>query len=260
MNEYSKRKNHITIVIPVKNEASSIVKNLELLHSKVTIPHHIIIVDGCSTDQTFNLVLGYIKQNREALLLRSKNVRIIQTTPNESGFKDSIDIGIKAATTDFVAVMMGDLCDDPNTINKMYEKIQSGCDIVVGSRYMPGGSKIAEPKIQGFLSRMVSKTLHFLTGIPIHDISNPFRMYKKELLSKIKTKSKGNEIPIEILFKAYINGARIVEVPTIWRGRKSGKSKFKLLKVVPGYLRLYIWVLINLGGKRFKEFLLSLNN
>lgn len=253
MYEHSKGKNYITIIIPVKNEEDSIIKNLELLRNLVIIPHYVILVDGCSIDNTFNLVTSYIKKNREILIRPTKNIRIIRTPPNKSGFKDSIDLGIKAAATDIVVVMMGDLCDDPKTINKMYDKLQSGYDIIVGSRYMPGGNKIAEPKIQGFLSRTVNKTLHTLTGIPIHDVSNPFRMYKKKLYSEIKTMSKGNEIPIEILFKAHIDGARIAEVPTTWRGRKSGKSKFKLLKVIPGYARLYFWILLNAAIKRFNK-------
>lgn len=249
------KKNYVTIVIPVRNEEGSIIKNLESLQEKVTIPHHVIIVDGCSSDQTFNLVTSYIKRNWKTLSFRNENVKIIRTNKNESGFKDSIDFGIKTAKTDLIVVMMGDLCDDPETINRMYDAMQNGYDIAVGSRYMPGGSKISEPKIQGFLSRMVSKTLRLLTGIPIYDVSNPFRMYKKELLEKIQTTSKTNEIPIEILFKAYINGARITEIPTIWKGRKSGKSKFKLLKVIPGYAKLYVWILQNMAKKRFKKIL-----
>ena len=116
---------------------------------------------------------------------------------------------------------------------------------MIGSRYMPGGAKIGEPKFQGSISRIVSRSLHLLTGIPTKDVSNPFRMYRKALLSQIHTMSKTNEIPIEILFKAYFKGAKITEVPTIWRGRKFGKSKFNLLKVVPGYAKLYLWIILN---------------
>lgn len=230
-------KNFISIVIPVKNEEGSIIKTLLSIRKEVKTPHLIIVVDGCSMDKTVGLIRDYIKKN--------KNVRVILTTPETSGFKDSIEIGIKEAKTEFVVVMMGDLCDDPRTINKMYQKVEEGFDVVIGSRYMPGGDKIEDPKIQGLVSRVVNKTLYLLTGIPTRDSSNPFKMYRKELLGKIETESKGNEIPIEVIFKAYFMGAKITEVPTIWRGRKSGKSKFKLLKVVPGYAKLYIWVLLN---------------
>lgn len=237
MYKYIKENEAVTIIIPVKNEEGNIVKNLQLLHNQVKVPHRIIVVDGCSTDQTSSLVLNYIKKNN--------SVKIIRTTPEKSGFKDSIATGIDAAATEIITVMMGDLCDDPKTINIMYKKIQSGWDIVVGSRYMPGGRKIGEPKIQGAASRVVSKTLHILTGIPIHDVSNPFRMYRKNILNKMHITHVGNEVSIEEIFRAYIGGARITEVPTIWRGRKSGKSKFKVLKTLPGYVNLYIWVLLN---------------
>jgi len=227
----------ITIVIPVRNEEGSVIKTLDSIRKKVKVPYKAIVVDGCSTDNTVYLVRNYIKNN--------KNVRVIQTTPKTSGFKDSIDIGIAAAKTNFVVVMMGDLSDDPLTINLMYSKIKDGSDIMIGSRYMSGGAKIGEPKLQGTISRAVSKSLHLLTSIPTRDVSNPFRMYRKSLLSKIITVSQTNEIPIEILFKAYFKGAKITEVPTTWRGRKFGKSKFKLLQVVPGYAKLYFWILFS---------------
>lgn len=230
-------KKPVTIIIPVKNEEGSVVKVLQSIRNKVKVPYYIIVVDGCSTDKTVSLVKDYIKKNR--------NIRIILTTPKTSGFKDSIDVGVAASKTSYVVVMMSDLSDDSATINKMYAKIKDGSDIVVGSRYMPGGRKLGEPKIQGSISRMVSKTLQLLTGIPTHDVSNPFRLYRKSLLTGIKTESRANEIPIEVIFKAYFKGAKITEVPTIWRGRKFGKSKFKLLKVVPAYAKLYIWVLLS---------------
>lgn len=242
-------KNHkeaITIVIPVRNEEGSILKTLHSIHSKVKIPCKVIIADGCSTDQTFSLVSKYSKTH--------KNVRIFRTPPDKSGFKDSLDLGIDKATTGVVVVMMGDLCDDPNTVNKMYRKIQHGADMVVGSRYMPGGKKIKDPILQGSISRAVSKTLHLLTDLPIHDVSNPYRMYRKNLLASIKTQSKANEVPIEVIYKAFFMGAKIAEVPTIWRGRKSGKSKFRLLKVVPSYAKLYIWVLLNSWKRGWLKF------
>ena len=190
MSSYLKKET-ITIVIPVKNEDGSIIQTLKSIKSKVKIPHQVIVVDGCSTDKTVQLIRNHMKKN--------KNVNIILTTPKTSGFKDSIDIGIDKAKTDFVVVMMGDLSDDPVTINKMYSKIKNGSDIMIGSRYMPGGAKIGEPKFQGSISRIVSRSLHLLTGIPTKDVSNPFRMYRKALLSQIHTMSKTNEIPIEIL-------------------------------------------------------------
>lgn len=235
----------LTIIIPVRNEQESIIKNLLLIRNKVKVPHCIIAVNDGSTDQTVKLVLDYIKKN--------SNVKLIHTTPRKSGFKNAVDAGFNSAKTKYVAVVMGDLCDNPKTINDMYKKIETGWDIVVGSRYMSGGGKKDSPKLQGFLSWAVSRSLHLLTGIPTHDISNPFRMYKKKIVNSINTRFNDYEVSIEILVRAYMNGSRITETPTIWKGRKLGKSKFKLLKRIPGYAKIYLWVLLNIGGKQFQK-------
>lgn len=227
----------VTIVIPVRNEEGNIIQTLQSIKRKVRFLYYIIVVDGRSTDKTFTLVNNYIKKH--------KNVSIIKTSPEMSAFKESLEVGINATKTEFVAVMMGDLCDDPYTLNQMYEDILNGSDIVVGSRYMKGGAKIGDPKIQGAISWAVNKTLYMFTGIPTRDASNPFKMYKKALLKDIKTLSRANEIPIEIIYRAYFSGAKITEVPTTWKGRKTGKSKFKTLQVIPGYAKLYLWVLLN---------------
>lgn len=237
-----KKDGSLTIIIPVKNEEENIIKNLQSIKEGVRFPHYVIIADGCSTDKTFDVVSTYSKKN--------KNVKIIRTTPERSNFKNSIEVGIEASETTIVAVMMGDLCDDPDTINTMYQKIQNGWDIVVASRYMTGGKRIGEPPLQGFLSRMVSKTLPILSGIPVSDISNPFRMYRKNVLDKIQITHQGNEVSIEEIFRAHLNGAKITEVPTTWKGRKAGKSKFKMLKVVPGYAKLYLHIIIKTRAKQ----------
>jgi len=230
-------KEDISIVIPVRNEESNIVVCLEAIKKTVKILHRVIVVDGCSTDKTVEFVSKYAKQNR--------NVKLIRTSPQTSGFKESIEIGIKKTRTEYLVVMMGDLCDDPKTISIMHQRVEDGNDIVVGSRYMKGGKKIGEPRLQGFFSRYVNKTLRLLTGIPTHDVSNPFKLYRKSLLTKIQTASKANEVPIEVMYKAFFGGARISEVPTTWVGRKAGRSKFKMWKVIPGYAKLYVWVVIN---------------
>jgi dolichol-phosphate mannosyltransferase len=227
----------LTIVIPVKNEEENIINTLQAIHRSVKFPHKVIIIDGRSTDQTVNLVKNFIKKH--------ENVKIIVTSPEKSAFKESLEVGIKAANTEFIATFMGDLSDDPNTLNKMYKKAQTSYDVVIASRYIPKGGTINKPLLQALVSWTVSKTLHYVTGIPIHDVSNPFTLYRRNLITNINTVSIANELPIELVYKAYFKGAKITEVPTVWRGRKTGKSKFNIYKVIPGYAKIYIWVLIN---------------
>lgn len=227
----------VTIVIPVKNEEGNIIKTLQWIKKSVKVPYNVIVVDGCSTDNTVSLVKKYSKKNN--------NVRVIETTPETSGFKDSVCKGTSSTKTEYVVVVMGDICDDPDTINFMYEKMKEGYDVVVGSRYMPGGNKIGVPKIQGTISKSLNKILYYVTDIPTHDITNPFKMYRTKLLNKVEIKSNANEFPIEVIYKLCFRGAKITEVPTVWRGRKVGKSKFNMIKVIPGYAKLCTWVLFS---------------
>lgn len=224
----------ITIVIPVKNEEGNIINVLEAIRKKVTFPHQILVVDGRSIDKTQELVKNYHKAY--------KNVDLLVTRPQDSAFKESLFVGYRSAKTEFVATFMGDLSDNPATLNKMYDKLRSGYDVVIASRYIKGGGVVNKPKMQAIISRCVSASLRLITSIPIHDVSNPFTLYRKSILTEMDIVSDANEIPIEMVYRAYFSGAKIAEVPTIWKGRVAGKSKFKMFRVVPGYAKLYLWV------------------
>jgi hypothetical protein len=66
-------------------------------------------------------------------------------------------------------------------------------------------------------------------------------MYRREVIETMDIKAGGFEISMEILLKAYYLGFKITEVPTVWRERTKGKSSFKIFKLLPNYLKLYIW-------------------
>ncbi len=78
-------------------------------------------------------------------------------------------------------------------------------------------------------------------------------MYRKKVIDCVKIDAQGFDISMEIPVKAYYMGFKITEVPTVWRERTKGKSTFKIFKLLPGYLKLYIWAIykriINLGRK-----------
>ncbi|MDD5255701.1 MAG: glycosyltransferase family 2 protein, partial [Candidatus Omnitrophica bacterium] len=90
-------------------------------------------------------------------------------------------------------------------------------------------------------SCFVGWSLHFLLGIPTHDIANAFKMYGKKVLEKVEIESKGFEISMEITVKGFFLGFKVAEVPTVWKERTKGKSSFKMLRLFPRYLRWYAW-------------------
>jgi dolichol-phosphate mannosyltransferase len=162
------------------------------------------------------------------------------------GVINAIKKGFNSSEALATLVVMGDLSDDLSVVDSMFEKIQEGFDIVCGSRYMKGGRQIGGPVFKGFLSRMAGLSLHWITKIPTHDISNSFKMYRTSLLKSITIESTGGfEIGLEVLVKAYAGGYKITEIPSIWKDRVAGKSNFKLLKWLPKYLKWYFYAIKN---------------
>lgn len=234
---------NLTILIPSRNEEDNIVSTLEQLNKKVKIPHEIIVVDD-SSDSTEKLVKDYSKAH--------KNVKMIHGKPNTIIFSKAIKIGRNLASGEFIVIVMADLCDDPRTINLMYKKITEGWDIVCGSRYMRGGSKKGGPSVQSFFSTVVCLSLHYVTGISTKDVSNAFKMYRKNILEGVRIGNKnGVEISMIITLQAYFKGAKITEIPTRWIGRTLGQSKFKIIQRTPKYSRIYIWAVKNTIRKAF---------
>jgi hypothetical protein len=92
-------------------------------------------------------------------------------------------------------------------------------------------------------------SLHWLAGVPTHDATNSFKMYRRSLLERIRIESEGGfEIGMEILIKAHLLGCKIGEVPSTWRDRSGGESKFRLWKWLPNYLH---WYFVALKGRLF---------
>jgi glycosyltransferase involved in cell wall biosynthesis len=229
--------NELTIVIPVYNEAGNIKTALDKIEDQVTIPHEIYIVYDMDEDTTVPVV-------RKVAANYSNPVSLVKNKYGR-GVLNAIKTGLETAKTDYVIVTMADLSDPPEVMNRMLQKArEDNSDLVCGSRYMKGGKQNGGPFMKGLFSRLAGLSLHWLTRIPTHDISNSFKMYRKSMLDTIAIESSGGfEIGMEITVKAYIAGYKISEVPTTWNDRTDGQSNFKLWKWLPHYLHWY-WLCV----------------
>ncbi len=225
----------ISIIVPFRNEEAVIKSTILNLEKSVQTPHEIVCVDDGidPSDKTINVI--------RPLLRTYKRIRIIPKTASDTdGFGSALVRGVKNAGGNIIVFIMADMCDDAGDIDRMYACIKKGFDVVSGSRYVDGGGKSGGPALQGFFSTIFGKSIHLLTGIPTHDITNSFKMYRKEILENITfDRAAGVEISIDLCLQAYGNGAKMTEIPTIWKGRTKGSSKFKLLERIPRYARLY---------------------
>lgn len=234
----------LTIIIPARDEEDVVLKTLKTIDKKVKVPHKVVVVNDFSEDGTEKVIEEYSKKNNSVIAIRN--------TPRRKGFAGALQTGIEIVDEGAVVIVMADSCDDPNTINLMYKKLQEGWDAACGSRYMKGGRKTGGPRLQGFFSNLVCWSLHRLTGIPTKDTSNAFKMYRREVLDNVVfNPESGVEASMEIVLQTYFNGAKITEIPTSWEGRKVGQSKFKMLQRTPRYFRIFCWAIENSIRKSF---------
>lgn len=222
----------ISVILPVYNEGKNISEQIEELEKTIATKHEIVIVYDFDEDDSVIPVKKLQKKYSHIILV--KNIF-------GAGLINAVKTGFEKAKGDFVVVMPADLADDPQTINKMCQKMEKGYDVVCATRYSKGGRKFGGGLVKTTLSRLAGLLTPLLLGIPTTDIANGFKMYKKQVLEKINIESRGGwEFSMEIVIKAHKAGFKVCDVPTVWRDRVSGKSKFKLLKWLPYYLKWYL--------------------
>ena len=225
----------INIVIPVFNEGENIRSTLAEIEDKVKTPQHISIVYDFDEDNTLPVVNNFLQRHNNISLLKNKFGR---------GALNAIKTGFKSVDDGVVLVVMADLSDDLSKVDEMFEKINEGYDLVCGSRYVKGGKQIGGPRFKKLLSRLAGISLHYLTNIPIHDVTNSFKMYTKRVLEDIRIESNGGfELGMEIVIKSFLKGYKITEVPSIWSERRTGESRFKLWKWLPKYMKWYLFAI-----------------
>ncbi len=158
------------------------------------------------------------------------------------GVTGAIKTGLEAVESGPVLVTMADLSDEMTQVDRMYELYLQGFDLVCGSRYMKGGRLIGGPFLKQLMSRVSGLTLHYLRGVPTHDATNSFKLYDAAMVRDLKVESvAGFELGLELTVKAFLNGYRIAEVPSVWRDRTAGSSRFRVLHWLPHYLKWYFY-------------------
>ena len=218
--------------MPVYNEADNIRLVLERLATIVATPHEIVIVYDFDEDTTVPVV-------RE-LMAEMPAVRLHRNELGP-GVLNAMKAGIAATRAPLVLVSMADGSDDLSDVDRMVATARLGADLVAASRYVRGGRQIGGPALKRTLSRAAGLSLHWLGGVPIHDPTNNFKLYRREFLESVTIESSGGfELAIELSVKATLGGRRLAEVPTIWRDRTAGESNFKLRAWLPLYLRWYL--------------------
>jgi glycosyltransferase involved in cell wall biosynthesis len=220
------------IVIPVYNEAENIGKTLTTLEENIATPHRIYIVYDFDEDNTLPVAQAFLEKGIDLTFVKNP----------ARGVVNAIRIGLKTAEQNYLLVTMADMSDDYSVVDNMCALMDEGYDVVCGSRYMKGGKQIGGPLLKKTISRLADVSLRYIAGLPTHDATNSFKLYRKSMLNTIEIESDGGfEIGMEIVVKAHFSGFKVAEVPCVWTDREKGKSRFRIIKWAPKYLRWYFY-------------------
>jgi glycosyltransferase involved in cell wall biosynthesis len=221
-------------VIPVYNEGANFDRLWAELRSTVRSDFTALVVYDFDEDDTVPEVKRIIEKGETQIRLVKNNV--------QRGVVGAIVTGFEQVEHGPILVVMADLSDDLRRVDSMLALYEQGYQLVAGSRYMKGGSLEGGPLLKQFLSRMAGLTLHWFRGIPTHDATNAFKIYDRDMLRTFTVESQhGFELNLELTVKAFLAGYRIGEVPSTWRDRTEGTSRFRLWAWMPSYLKWYFY-------------------
>ena len=214
------------IIIPSYNEAENIVDIInDIIVKKASF--HVLVVDDNSPDKTYELVEEEIIKNPKKIFLIKRDKKSGLGTAYLEGFKWAIDNGYER-----VFEMDADYSHDPEDLLRMNVFLDNdGYDVVIGSRYISGVNVINWPIQRVLLSYFASIYARLITGVPIKDLTSGFVGYKVNVLKSVikeNIRFNGYAFQIEMKFKAYSSGFKLIEIPIIFTDRKKGKSKMSL--------------------------------
>lgn len=231
----SRSKGAVWLVVPTYNER----ENVDALVASVAaaLPEaHVLFVDDSSPDGTADRVKS-IQRRRPSvrLLLRPRAVRG-RGWAGRDGFIEALRRGAM-----YVVEMDGDLSHDPSYLPGLLAPLKRGeADLVLGSRYVPGGKDLDRPWYRSLLSRIAKGFLNLVLGLRVNDPTSGYRAYTRGALERLDPGSLRARDPFcvtEILYRARRAGLRVVEAPVVFSDRKRGASKLGPGVLVPYLLR-----------------------
>jgi dolichol-phosphate mannosyltransferase len=231
------------VVIPTYNEAESIEEVVErVLAADPRV--EVLVVDDGSPDGTAKLV-EQMQQAEQKLHLIVREGKQGLGAAYRAGFAWGL-----ARDYDALVEMDADLSHPPGRLGALLDAL-AAADLVLGSRYVPGGRTVNWSKAREAISRGGNAYVRLALGMPVHDATAGYRAYRRELLEALpmgEIRSNGYCFQIEMAHRAWQEGFRVVEVPITFTERASGVSKMSRQIVAEALGRVAVWALT--GGRR----------
>ncbi|WP_033439944.1 polyprenol monophosphomannose synthase [Saccharothrix sp. NRRL B-16314] len=210
----------VLVVIPTYNERDNIGKIVRRLHTALPDVHALVVDDG-SPDGTGDLA--------DEMAAADDRVHVMHRTEKAglgaayvAGFRWALDRGYAV-----VVEMDADGSHAPEDLPRLLDALRDA-DLVLGSRYVPGGSTVNWPKYRELISRGGNVYSQIALGAKVKDITGGFRAFRAEVLQRLKldtVASQGYCFQIDLAWRTIELGHRVVEVPITFTEREVGESK-----------------------------------
>jgi dolichol-phosphate mannosyltransferase len=216
----------LSIVVPTYNERERLADLVEAVfraYDAAGLTAELIVVDDNSPDGTGALADDLATRHRLKVIHRSGKL----------GLGTAVVAGFEAASAPIVGVIDADLSHPPSLLPRMLSAMrESAADVVIGSRYVPGGGTKHWPFGRLLLSRLACLIARPLT--PVRDATSGFFLIRRDLARGVRISAGGFKICLELLVRG--RPASVVEVPYVFEGRTAGESKMNVKEAL-GYLR-----------------------
>ena len=225
------------VIIPTYNEKENIRDIISAIFS-LEQDFHILVVDDSSPDGTAEIVKAMQSEFPHHLHLSIRKVKDGLGKAYIHGFWWALQNNY-----DYIFEMDADFSHNPNDLPKLLEACQKA-DVVIGSRYCKGVNVVNWPMSRVLLSYFASKYVRFILGIPVHDTTAGFICFSRKTLENIgldKIRLKGYGFQVEMKYRAFKKGLKLVEVPIIFTDRTQGESKMNggiITEAVFGVIKL----------------------
>lgn len=212
---------HAVVVIPTYNERENLPIVCQQVLQATQGRVHILIVDDNSPDGTGVLADELSAQHPQIHVLHRERKEGLGRA-YVAGFKMALKMGYH-----LIAQMDADLSHNPVDLPILIQHTEHA-DVIIGSRYVPGGDVADWARWRYYLSRYANIYVELVTGIPVVDATSGYRCYRQEALESINLdtiRSNGYAFQIEMAYRAYRHGFHIQEIPIVFTERRAGRSK-----------------------------------
>ena len=210
------------VIIPTYNEIENIEK---MIRTVFDLPREfeLLIVDDGSPDGTANKIKELQKEFVGKLHIEERQGKLGLGTAYIHGFKWAL-----ARNYDYIFEMDCDFSHNPKDLVRLLEACENGADVAVGSRYCKGGKVSNWPLGRILMSYFASVYVRHILWVPVKDTTAGFKCYRKKVLQTLeldKIRFMGYAFQVEMKYRAYKKGFKIMEVPIIFTDRVLGISK-----------------------------------